>query len=110
MCKHMVEEDNVKDREKLPKTEGMLCRHSLKFRQYHLCAVLKSFELQQGPLDAHLSRYFRANKALGSKDRAFIGDTLYHYIRWKNLYDYLNLDPTEEIPQTLSLPPHIQCG
>ena len=86
----------------------------MKFRQYHLSVVLKSLELQQIPLDAFLSHYFRSNKALGSKDRQFIGDTVYHYIRWKNLFDHLNLEPCDLDPTThlenISLPLHVRHG
>lgn len=86
----------------------------MKFRQYHLSAVLKSLELQQIPLDAFLSHYFRSNKALGSKDRHFIGETVYHYIRWKNLFDHLQLDPStldlSAHQENLSIPLHVRHG
>jgi 16S rRNA C967 or C1407 C5-methylase (RsmB/RsmF family) len=86
----------------------------MKFRQYHLSAVLKSLELQQIPLDAFLSHYFRSNKALGSKDRQFIGDTVYHYIRWKNLFDHLGIEPCDLDPtihrENTSLPIHVRHG
>ncbi len=39
------------------------------------------------PLDAYLAKYFRANKAVGSKDRRVICDTLYTMIRWQGLID-----------------------
>jgi 16S rRNA (cytosine967-C5)-methyltransferase len=66
----------------------------MKFRQYHLSTVLENLESQKIPLDALLSRYFRLHKALGSKDRLFISDTLYHYIRWKSLYQHLKIAPS----------------
>ncbi|HEX4840480.1 MAG TPA: RsmB/NOP family class I SAM-dependent RNA methyltransferase [Rhabdochlamydiaceae bacterium] len=86
----------------------------MKFREYHLSAVLESLESQKIPLDALLSRYFRLHKALGSKDRLFISDTLYHYIRWKNLYQHLKIDPSPLDPlayvQDESIPLHVRYG
>lgn len=86
----------------------------MKFRQYHLSTVLKSFELQKGPLDAFLSRYFRQHKSIGSKDRLYIGDTAYHYIRWKNLFQYIDKHADEIDPQSylqdVSIPIPIRYG
>jgi 16S rRNA (cytosine967-C5)-methyltransferase len=83
----------------------------MKFRQYHLSSVLKSFESHTQPLDALLSRYFRSHKAIGSKDRTFISETAYHYIRYKNLYDHLGKAPEESLPpHDLDLPPHLRYG
>jgi len=86
----------------------------MKFRQYHLSAVLESLESQKIPLDALLSRYFRLHKALGSKDRLFINDTVYHYVRWKNLYQHLKLEPSPLDPlaylQHESIPSHVRYG
>jgi len=73
----------------------------MKFKQYHLQLVLKSFDLGKIPLDVFLNRYFRSHKSIGSKDRLFITEKIYHYIRWKTLFEYLDrspsfpLDPTE---------------
>jgi len=90
----------------------------MKFRQYHLSAVLESLESQKIPLDALLSRYFRFHKALGSKDRLFISETLYHYIRWKNLYQHLKLEPSPPEPHMdpalhlhdATIPIHVRHG
>lgn len=86
----------------------------MKFRQYHLSTVLKSFESEKLPLDVCLSRYFRAHKSIGSKDRHFIGEAVYHYVRWKNLYDYLGKDPAslnEQFPlQDPTVPAHLRYG
>jgi 16S rRNA C967 or C1407 C5-methylase (RsmB/RsmF family) len=83
----------------------------MKFRQYHLCSVLKSFESTSAPLDALLSRYFRAHKAIGSKDRAFISETAYNFVRYKNLYEYCKKGPEETVPiDDLSLPAHLRYG
>jgi 16S rRNA (cytosine967-C5)-methyltransferase len=88
--------------------------HFMKFRQYHLSAVLESLESLKIPLDALLSRYFRFHKALGSKDRLFISETLYHYVRWKNLYQHLKVEPSPLDPLTYlqdeSIPPHVRYG
>jgi 16S rRNA (cytosine967-C5)-methyltransferase len=86
----------------------------MKFRQYHLSTVLESLESQKIPLDALLSRYFRIHKAIGSKDRQFISEALYHFIRWKNLFQHLKLtpsvlDPTPRLCDA-SAPPHVQVG
>ncbi len=84
---------------------------SAQYRQYHLSIVLKRFEQQKTPLDVFLSHYFRNNKALGSKDRLYISDAVYRYIRWKNLYLHLGLDPSCEPPSSDgSLPHFIRLG
>lgn len=64
------------------------------FREHHLIQLLEAYEAQHLPLDLFISRYFRANKALGSKDRAFIAETIYGMIRWLGLLDYLCPQPT----------------
>lgn len=75
------------------------------FREHHLLQLLESYEKQAHPLDLHISNYFRANKALGSKDRAFIAETVYFLIRWLGLIDYhLESPPTWE--KRLSFLPH----
>lgn len=66
----------------------------MKFRQYHLLAVLKSFESSKMPLDACLSRYFRSHKAVGSKDRQVISEAVYHYIRFQNFYSNTGNPPS----------------
>ncbi|MBS0647975.1 MAG: RsmB/NOP family class I SAM-dependent RNA methyltransferase [Verrucomicrobia bacterium] len=86
----------------------------MKFRQYHLSTVLESLESQKIPLDAFLSRYFREHKALGSKDRLFISETIYHYIRWKNLFQHLKIEPSILDPslhlKDPTIPAHIRYG
>jgi len=61
----------------------------LTFREYHLFALLKQFENQYLPLDTFLNQYFRAHKALGSKDRAMILESVYGMTRWQLLLDHL---------------------
>lgn len=67
------------------------------FRVRHLENCLCGFEeatLLKQPLDLFLQRYFRAHKAIGSSDRAWICDNVYEMVRWKGLIDYLTPPPT----------------
>lgn len=61
----------------------------LPFREHHLFALLESYSLQELPLDLFISHYFRGHPSLGSKDRAFIADTVYTLVRWQGLLNYL---------------------
>lgn len=61
----------------------------LPFRHYHIIQILEGFDTQNLPLDYFLSNYFRANKAIGSKDRGFIAETVYDLIRWRGLIDFV---------------------
>src|ERR1700738_3625505 len=96
-----------------------------RFRNHHLLALLKEYQDQQTlPLDLLIHRYFRDNKALGSKDRGVIADTLYGIVRWKGLLDHLCNKPAtwEErvllyrkiqcasYAQDLSIPSHIRLS
>jgi 16S rRNA C967 or C1407 C5-methylase (RsmB/RsmF family) len=63
------------------------------FRNYHLFNILEDAEEQGLPLDRYLSDYFREHKALGSKDRAYIAETIYGMVRWKGLLDHLSQKP-----------------
>jgi len=63
------------------------------FREHHLLQLLEIYSSRSLPLDLIIADYFRANKALGSKDRAYIADTAYSMIRWKGLLNYLAKDP-----------------
>lgn len=60
----------------------------LPFREYHLHQLFSIMKSDTGPLDLTISRYFRQHKALGSKDRKSIAETLYHLVRWSGLFDY----------------------
>jgi len=67
------------------------------FPEHHLFQLLRRFENQYLPLDLFLSQYFRANKALGSKDRQLINSAVFGMTRWKNLIDHLvGQNPTWE--------------
>jgi len=59
------------------------------FRDHHLFTLLNQYEQQRLPLDQYTNQYFRANPALGSKDRAAISEIAYALIRWKGLLDHL---------------------
>lgn len=59
------------------------------FREHHLIRLLESYEGSTLPLDTAVNQYFRENKALGSKDRSFIGEHVYGIIRWLSLIDAL---------------------
>ena len=61
----------------------------MNFRQYHALTILREWESGYEPLDRLVNRYFRAHKALGSKDRKEIGDGIYFVIRWLGLIDHI---------------------
>lgn len=63
------------------------------FREHHLFTILSEYEAQLLPLDRFLSEYFRAHKAVGSKDRKVLCENIYSIIRWKGLLDYLCCKP-----------------
>lgn len=63
--------------------------HNIPFRLHHLFSLLEAYDRQTLPLDLFISHYFREHKALGSKDRGFIAETIYALIRWKELLDFL---------------------
>jgi 16S rRNA (cytosine967-C5)-methyltransferase len=60
----------------------------LPFREFHILEILHGYEERDLPMDLWISLYFRAHTAIGSKDRAFIADTLYGLIRWLGTIDY----------------------
>lgn len=59
------------------------------FREHHLIEILEGYENQSLPLDLFIRNYFRDHKALGSKDRGFIAETLYALMRWRGLLDHV---------------------
>ncbi len=73
------------------------------FRDYHLLKILEAYDWERGPFDVYLSNYFRANPALGSKDRREISQVAYGLLRWLGLVDYLKKthspDWTERVDQ-----------
>lgn len=59
------------------------------FREFHILEILYGFQEKTVPLDSWISHYFRSHPAIGSKDRAFIAETLYGLVRWLGAVDYL---------------------
>lgn len=94
------------------------------FREHHLFQILCRYEKQNIPLDLFLSGYFRANKAVGSKDRKYIADTVYNMVRWRGLLDHFSSKPPswekrhallkeinlKEYAKDESIPPHIRVS
>ena len=90
------------------------------FRHHHLLKILEGFDVSRMPLDAYLAKYFRANKAVGSKDRRVICETLYTLVRWQGLIDAQidkpttwekRLDAYPTFRENIShLPKHIQVS
>ncbi|MBA2367404.1 MAG: RsmB/NOP family class I SAM-dependent RNA methyltransferase [Candidatus Protochlamydia sp.] len=90
----------------------------LPFREHHLFTLLEGYEQQNLPLDLFISHYFRNHSALGSKDRAFIAETIYALVRWQGLLDFLSRSSSwrvryetykttnfEDIQKNSSIPP-----
>ena len=59
------------------------------FRLHHLISLLEGYDQERSPIDCYVSYYFRQNKALGSKDRAYISEEVYRLVRWRDLADYV---------------------
>lgn len=57
------------------------------FRHHHIIQILEGYSEQSLPLDIFLNQYYRTHKALGSKDRLYIGDAAFAIIRWCGLLD-----------------------
>lgn len=102
----------------------MYTSKKLSFCNHHLFNILHNYEKQQLPLDLFISNYFRANKAIGSKDRGYIAEKIYALIRWQGLLDHLssqpvswekrlalltNLNPQQHLTDP-SIPPHIRVS
>ncbi len=87
------------------------------FRTYHILSAIDQFRRETAPLDLFLGSYFRRHTAIGSKDRLFISDTIYQYIRWKNLFDYMGIQPNDALSynplsylKEQNIPLHIRYG
>ncbi|MBS0622382.1 MAG: RsmB/NOP family class I SAM-dependent RNA methyltransferase [Verrucomicrobia bacterium] len=85
------------------------------FRDYHTLQALEQWK--QGPLDLHLSRYFKKLKSIGSSDRRFIGEQVYGLIRRQVLLDHLGaktweerLDLYQKNPSYDNLPDFVRAG
>lgn len=64
------------------------------FREYHLLKLLEGYACSNLPIDLCIRNYFRDHTALGSKDRAFLAETVYSMIRWQSLINYLSPTPS----------------
>lgn len=63
------------------------------FREHHLLNFFEGYEIKPQALDFALHLYFKGNKALGSKDRAWIAKNVYGIVRWQGLIDYFLDEP-----------------
>lgn len=63
------------------------------YRIHHLFALLHDYDQKNIPLDLAINHYFREHKALGSKDRGFIAETVYALVRWQGLLDAITPSP-----------------
>lgn len=93
------------------------------FRYHHILQLLNDYESSQLPIDLTISRYFQANRALGSKDKKEVAETIYTLLRWILLIDYLSGAKTYEerlnfLPsfdplsyqERSDIPLHIRCA
>lgn len=96
---------------------------NIPFREHHILTFFDGYEQQDLPLDVCLNKYFRLHTSLGSKDRAFVANTIYGIVRWQGLLDYLakTADWDERLSLFLntdleasqkdeSIPQHIRCS
>ncbi|NGX31009.1 MAG: Ribosomal RNA small subunit methyltransferase B [Chlamydiae bacterium] len=60
---------------------------SFNFRKHHCLELLELNTQLKKPLDVLMSNYFRQHKAIGSKDRKWISETLYAIVRWQGKLD-----------------------
>jgi 16S rRNA (cytosine967-C5)-methyltransferase len=58
------------------------------FCDLHIERFFSLYAQEKGPLDLLLGNYFKTHKALGSKDRKLIGDTVYGMVRHQSLLDW----------------------
>lgn len=86
------------------------------YREFHILQLLSQYETGDAPLDLLIYRYFKAHKALGSKDRAHVSETVYACVRWKLLLDHMTNNGTwaekiammqQAIWETAKTSPHI---
>jgi len=90
------------------------------FRKKHTLILLDLLDSSTLPLDTAMSKYFRAHKSLGSKDRFAISQRIYALKRWQGAIDTKLKNPIswegrldaierielESITSDESLPPH----
>ncbi len=66
------------------------------FQKQHTLSLLGEYEESSSPVDRMVNRYFRAHRALGSKDRRIIGDLVFDLVRWKGWIDHHCTRPSWE--------------
>ena len=95
-----------------------------KFHKNHLFAIFAEIEQRSSPLDYLLHSYFRKHRAIGSKDRLIIAETVYGITRWRGLCDYLSKPPRDskkrldiflktnplQFQDQETIPPHIRVS
>jgi 16S rRNA (cytosine(967)-C(5))-methyltransferase len=64
-----------------------MIKKSTLFRQHHFFELLNNFDPEKGPIDLFISLYLRHNPQLGSKDRLYVVERIYTYLRWKLLIE-----------------------
>jgi len=60
------------------------------FRTHHILQILLEWKKSLSPPDKLLYSYFRAHKALGSKDRKAIAQTVFNWVKWEALIEHCN--------------------
>jgi 16S rRNA (cytosine967-C5)-methyltransferase len=94
------------------------------FRKNHLYKLLEVYDHQTLPLDVLMSHYFRNHTSIGSKDRAWIAETVYALMRWRALLDHFCVKPPswekryevfkkyqpDELQKDEKIPPHIRVS
>ena len=86
------------------------------FRKKHFFNLVQGYDLQRGSLDFFVSSYFRQHPQLGSKDRLYISERLFRYMRQKSLIDALHepmldlleCDREDLLERAKELPPYIR--
>lgn len=65
-------------------------KQALPFRNLYIgiTQILQSVFVQNRYTDKEIERTFKQNKQWGSRDRAFVAETVYDIVRWKSLIDY----------------------
>lgn len=70
----------------------------LPFREFHLTQLAKDYKEKNLPLDLLVHQYFKAHKALGSKDRAFLAEAIFSLAKWRSLLEVMGIsDPLEAV-------------
>lgn len=94
----------------------------LPFREFHLTQLYRDWREKSLPLDLVVHHYFKGHPALGSKDRAFLSESIFSLAKWHLLLEYFKItDPLEgiifldsdkfrEAQQNPEIPAHIRVS